>query len=134
MARHLGTALAFASLLQAREIVFPPTSGYQQPLRGNSFGALEYETDDISEPLYNGLNTFANLAYVHCLANSTLSGEDVEKYDIAVLGAPFDTGVTARPGARFGPGVTVWRSSIENRCSRGEYEVLSLTGIARGTS
>jgi agmatinase len=104
MARHLGTALAFASLLQAREIVFPPTSGYQQPLRGNSFGALEYETDDISEPLYNGLNTFANLPYVHCLANSTLSAEDVEKYDIAIVGAPFDTGVTARPGARFGPG------------------------------
>jgi len=30
--------------------------------------------------------------------------------------------------------VTVRLSSIENRCSRGEYEVLSFTGIARGTS
>jgi agmatinase len=104
MARHLGTALAFASLLQAREIVFPPTSGYQHPLLGNNLGALEYETDDISSPLYNGLSTYANLPYVHCLANSTLSASDVEKYDIAILGAPFDTGVTARPGARFGPG------------------------------
>ncbi|GAB7325165.1 hypothetical protein MBLNU13_g09245t1 [Cladosporium sp. NU13] len=104
MARHLGTALAFASLLQAREIVFPPTSGYQQPIGSKNLGILEYETDDISEPLYNGLNTFANLPYVHCLANSTLSAEDVEKYDIAIVGAPFDTGVTARPGARFGPG------------------------------
>lgn len=103
MARHLGAALALASLIQAREIVFPPTSGYQHPL-GNNLGALEYETDDISSPLFNGLSTYANLPYVHCLANSTLSAEDVEKYDIAVLGAPFDTGVTARPGARFGPG------------------------------
>ena len=25
-------------------------------------------------------------------------------YDIAVLGAPFDTATTYRPGARFGPG------------------------------
>ncbi|KAM0696859.1 hypothetical protein Q7P36_002930 [Cladosporium allicinum] len=103
MARHIGAFLALAALLEAREIVFPPTSGYQYPL-GNSLGALEYETDDIASPKFNGLSTYANVPYVHCLANTTLSGEDVEKYDIAVLGAPFDTGVTARPGARFGPG------------------------------
>jgi len=35
-----------------------------------------------------GLTTFANLPYVHCLAPD---GEEVEKFDIAVLGAPFDT-------------------------------------------
>ena len=103
MARHLGALLTLASLSYARDIVFPPTSGYQHPLE-NNLGALEYETDDISSPLYNGLSTYANLPYVHCLANSTLSAEHVEKYDIAILGAPFDTGVTARPGARFGPG------------------------------
>lgn len=28
---------------------------------------------------------------------------EVEQYDIAVLGLPFDSGVTFRPGARFGP-------------------------------
>jgi agmatinase len=100
MARHIGAFLALAALLEAREIVFPPTSGYQFPL-GNSLG---FETDDIASPKFNGLSTYANLPYVHCLANSTLSSEDIEKYDIAVLGAPFDTGVTARPGARFGPG------------------------------
>lgn len=102
MGRHIGTFLALAALLEAREIVFPPTSGFQYPL-GNNLGTLEYETDDIASSKYNGLMTYANLPYVHCLANTTLSGEDVEKYDIAVLGAPFDTGVTARPGARFGP-------------------------------
>lgn len=103
MARRIGAFLALAALLEAREIVFPSTSGYQYPL-GNNLGALEYETDDIASPKFNGLSTYANVPYVHCLANSTISGEDIEKYDIAVLGAPFDTGVTARPGARFGPG------------------------------
>ncbi|KAM0722974.1 hypothetical protein Q7P37_001172 [Cladosporium fusiforme] len=102
MVRHLVPALALVSAIRGREIVFPPTSGFQHPL-GNRLGALEYETDDISGALYNGLTTYANLPYVHCLANSTLSGEEVEKYDIAVMGAPFDTGVTGRPGARYGP-------------------------------
>ena len=33
-----------------------------------------------------GLTTFANIPYVSCLFDSS-----VEKYDIAILGAPFDT-------------------------------------------
>ncbi|KAJ4395492.1 hypothetical protein N0V91_010804 [Didymella pomorum] len=57
-------------------------------------------TPDIHQAKFGGLSTYANLPYVHCLAADS---EDVEKFDIAILGAPFDTGVTARPGARFGP-------------------------------
>ncbi|KAK1750194.1 agmatinase 1 [Echria macrotheca] len=45
-----------------------------------------------------GLTTFANIPYANCL-----SEEFDGNYDIAILGAPFDTGVTGRPGARFGP-------------------------------
>ena len=30
--------------------------------------------------------------------------DDVADYDVAVVGVPFDSGVTYRPGARFGPG------------------------------
>jgi len=37
------------------------------------------------------------LDYVKCLTNPQ------EKYDIAIIGAPFDTAVSFRPGARFGP-------------------------------
>ena len=55
---------------------------------------------DLSQSLYAGLMTYANLPYVHCLA---AEGHEIEKYDIAIVGAPFDTGVTARPGARYGP-------------------------------
>ncbi|KAK5168351.1 uncharacterized protein LTR77_006921 [Saxophila tyrrhenica] len=82
----------------AREITFPPVAGIQHPIVG--YGVDQDTASlDISQ-LMSGIATYANLPYVHCLAND---GEEVEKYDIAVMGAPFDTGVTARPGARFGP-------------------------------
>ncbi|WP_369803676.1 agmatinase [Mycobacterium sp. NAZ190054] len=44
-------------------------------------------------PRYAGLGTFARLPQRH----------EVEDHDIAVIGVPFDSGVTYRPGARFGP-------------------------------
>ncbi|WP_375504303.1 agmatinase [uncultured Jatrophihabitans sp.] len=44
-------------------------------------------------PRYAGLSTFARLP----------RREDVPSMDVAVLGVPFDTGVSYRPGARFGP-------------------------------
>lgn len=49
---------------------------------------------------FGGVNTFAHLPYVDAFSSETL---ETEKFDIAVLGAPFDTGVSYRPGARFGP-------------------------------
>jgi agmatinase len=45
-------------------------------------------------PRYAGWNTFARLPRL----------EDVGHADIAVVGVPFDSAVTYRPGARFGPG------------------------------
>ncbi|MCV7421884.1 agmatinase [Mycobacterium yunnanensis] len=57
-------------------------------------------SDDITGPVdgqvsprYAGLTTFARLP----------RREDVSRCDVAVLGVPFDSGVTYRPGARFGP-------------------------------
>jgi agmatinase len=44
-------------------------------------------------PRYAGLPTFARLPRI----------EDVPRFDVAVLGVPFDSGVSYRPGARFGP-------------------------------
>lgn len=45
------------------------------------------------DPRYAGLATFARLPQLR----------DVPRADIAVVGVPFDTGVSYRPGARFGP-------------------------------
>ena len=47
-------------------------------------------------PHFAGINTFLKSPYV----------EDVRRcgdYDVVVLGAPFDSGTTYRPGTRFGP-------------------------------
>ena len=75
-------------LCLAREVTFPPVSGfardnYQIPLDGS----IQSDIDISIGSAFSGLTTFANLPYVNCLS----SDEDVEKYDIAFLGAPFDT-------------------------------------------
>lgn len=44
-------------------------------------------------PRYGGPATFARLPRI----------DEVERADVAVLGVPFDSGVSYRPGARFGP-------------------------------
>lgn len=51
------------------------------------------QSNGLEVPRFAGLTTFARLP----------RREDVEDYDAAVVGVPFDTGVTYRPGARFGP-------------------------------
>jgi agmatinase len=49
--------------------------------------------DGLRVPRFAGHSTFARLPRL----------EDVSSYDVAVVGVPFDSGVTYRPGARFGP-------------------------------
>lgn len=93
----LSVILAYASTLHAREITFPKASGYQNPL-----GVMpldEIDNGNFRLAKFHGMTTYADLPYVHCLSNES----SVEEYDIAIMGAPFDTAVTARPGARFGP-------------------------------
>lgn len=51
------------------------------------------QVDGMQVPRYAGLTTFARLPRL----------EDVADFDVAVVGLPFDTGVTYRPGARLGP-------------------------------
>src|SRR6476661_226388 len=49
--------------------------------------------DGQRSPRYAGITTFARLPQRH----------EVPDFDVAVVGVPFDSGVTYRPGARFGP-------------------------------
>ncbi|KAF2018596.1 Arginase/deacetylase [Aaosphaeria arxii CBS 175.79] len=46
---------------------------------------------------FSGVSTFAHLPHIRCLTHPQTD------YDIGILGAPFDTAVSYRPGARFGP-------------------------------
>lgn len=86
------SVVLMATAALAREIIFPPVipDVAQSPL-----GAMDLDPGvapglsmDISKAKFAGLTTYANLPYVHCLA---AEGEEVEPYDIAILGAPFDT-------------------------------------------
>lgn len=51
------------------------------------------QVDATKIPRYGGLSTFALLPRM----------DEVQTADIAVVGVPFDVGVSYRPGARFGP-------------------------------
>jgi len=51
------------------------------------------QVDATAVPRYGGEATFARLPRL----------QDVDQADVAVLGIPFDGGVSYRPGARFGP-------------------------------
>ncbi|KAG8716242.1 hypothetical protein FRC11_006636 [Ceratobasidium sp. 423] len=48
---------------------------------------------------FSGPLSFAHLPYSKCLEAANNS----QPFDIAILGVPFDSAVTYRPGARFGP-------------------------------
>ena len=47
----------------------------------------------MSVPRYTGVRTFARLPHTR----------ELEGVDVAVIGVPFDTATSYRPGARFGP-------------------------------
>ncbi|KZF21469.1 Arginase/deacetylase, partial [Xylona heveae TC161] len=46
---------------------------------------------------FSGISTFAHLPHVRCLTHPETA------FDIGIIGVPFDTAVSYRPGARFGP-------------------------------
>ena len=50
--------------------------------------------DATTTPRYGGPATFARLPRL----------DEVDRADVAIVGVPFDSGVSYRPGARFGPG------------------------------
>lgn len=62
------------------------------------------------EAIFAGLGTFGHLPFGACLspitANLPLGSEELapgDTFDIGIIGMPFDTAVSFRPGARFGP-------------------------------
>jgi len=48
------------------------------------------------QPAFAGINTFRKAPYCENI-------RDVGRYEVAIVGAPFDMGTTYRPGCRFGP-------------------------------
>lgn len=71
-----------------------------QPDLFSSLGEPEqYAFDEFQDDIpFQGIAYFVHLNSTNCFSPST---DGV--FDIGIVGAPFDLGVTYRPGARFGP-------------------------------
>ncbi|WVQ84054.1 agmatinase [Cryptococcus sp. DSM 104549] len=77
--------------------------GYEDPALAEHYATITpskapfppYDTENA----YYGIKTFAHTQPVRCM-----TADVNELFDIALLGAPFDTATSWRPGARFGPG------------------------------
>lgn len=74
-----------------------PIAGPHKSLWYNTRRPIPGDGGTQADAVFSGISTFGRLPYWPCLA------DDSEKYDIAFLGAPFDTATSYRPGARFGP-------------------------------
>lgn len=72
---------------------------------GVGFGYDDDDVDIAYGSLFNGLTTYANIPYVDCFSAEEEEGQSSsssDKYDIAILGAPFDTvSNIARTAMRF---------------------------------
>lgn len=67
------------------------------PVQAMNPSSLPGDGGTQADSVFSGISTFGRLNYFPCLASDRAS------YDIAFIGAPFDTGTSYRPGARFGP-------------------------------
>jgi agmatinase len=68
---------------------------HTQLLEPATFLPPSYSARDFDDDYpYEGIGTFAHLDFIDCAKT---------KFDIGIVGHPFDLGVTYRPGARFGP-------------------------------
>jgi agmatinase len=80
--------LAHASFYDNPEV--PPV-----PKEGTPLEELKAKWD--SDWAFTGISTFAHLPHTKCLVDASVA------FDVGIIGAPFDTAVSYRPGARFGP-------------------------------
>ncbi|KAK0728570.1 arginase family-domain-containing protein [Lasiosphaeria miniovina] len=67
------------------------------PLQSLWYNRLPGDGGTQADSVFSGISTFGRLPYLPCLSHKDIT------YDIAFIGAPFDTGTSYRPGARFGP-------------------------------
>ncbi|GAA5917259.1 hypothetical protein JCM6882_009263 [Rhodosporidiobolus microsporus] len=75
------------------------TSVFAHASSGGAADLWNTKYGDMPDLSFTGIVTFARLPHHRCLDSSSPN----ERFDIAILGQPFDTAVSYRPGARFGP-------------------------------
>ncbi|KAI0345189.1 agmatinase [Trametopsis cervina] len=90
----------FALVLSASaEVQHPVGIAYPTPINFTDLFTSEVIAPHVwAKEDWNGITTFAKAQPLRCFGSDSDT-----KYDVAVLGAPFDTATSYRPGARFGP-------------------------------
>ena len=83
---------------QPRTFIQKSIFGQRQGVVVNSHDEFTIKDDFNEDTPYEGIATFAHLNWTNCF-----SPDNDETFDVGIVGAPFDLGVTYRPGARFGP-------------------------------
>lgn len=78
------TLIVGAACVRAWE--FPPKPIF--PAGQTIIPGVNDNVDIVTGSQFNGLVTYANLPYLNCLSDDEVGDK---KYDIAILGAPFDT-------------------------------------------
>ncbi|OBT62319.1 hypothetical protein VE03_09067 [Pseudogymnoascus sp. 23342-1-I1] len=91
--RYLALSLCLVTLTAGHEQHAFVDQGQQ--ISEDHLAELKRKWND--EWAFSGISTFAHLPHQKCLVYPE------ELYDIAIIGSPFDTAVSYRPGARFGP-------------------------------
>lgn len=81
LAAEAATAWEFPAL----QVAFNPNPHHDANQHTLQF---DDKIDIVTGSQFRGLKTFANLPYVNCFSDSESRGKG---YDIAILGAPFDT-------------------------------------------
>ncbi|KAK1758953.1 arginase family-domain-containing protein [Echria macrotheca] len=98
---HSGLALLGLCWAVAIKIAIAHTGHSQKPIAGPHqslwYSTLPGDGGTQADSVFSGISTFGRLPYQNCLQSGDAT------YDIAFIGAPFDTGTSYRPGARFGP-------------------------------
>jgi agmatinase len=87
----LYTTLLLVGAVRAREWEFPHAPSLpsaQNPL-GRLSGGSDIDIEYGSQ--FHGLTTYGNIPYINCFSDKALEGTENNQYDIAILGAPFDT-------------------------------------------
>ena len=74
----------------------PPLQTPRLSNRSSAFAAT-YDLPPYAESEFSG-GTFAHLPFTNCF-----EPENSGTFDVAIVGHPFDLGVSYRPGSRFGP-------------------------------
>ena len=75
-------------LAGSRAWEFPRPAALPQHAAQHPFALDDDDVDIVSGSQFRGLKTFANLPYLNCISDEET---EHQKYDIAIMGAPFDT-------------------------------------------